>query len=86
VSLDLTDDERNELRGVGHEYPLALTAILKLQAGKMEAEFWLKHKLRWTIPDWCWICGPELDPGHTWTDEQWLEAAKEALADSEEEK
>jgi len=69
MSLELTDEERALVRADSLDYreEVLRLVILKLQAEKMKAEFW-QNKWNAVIED-----------RHTWTDEQWLEAAKAEL-------
>jgi len=90
VSLELTDEERalverwQTYAEHGSDLRIALSAIYKLQAGKMKAEFYKEHEYLGPVPtddavcSTCWLTREDgTDPRHTWTDEQWLEAAKE---------
>lgn len=96
MSLELTDEEicaarieRDHAEKQGSPFDLCLiSALFKLQAGKMKAEFYTKHDFL-EIPMLCCDCCLVLDkddPRHTWKDEQWLEAAKASFkeADTEE--
>jgi len=91
VTLDLTDEERVILKRACRSNPMNVwdivglrMAILKLQAGKMKAEFVLQHEDCQITDDARWWCQSEMEFwGHTWTDEQWLEAAKQVIADTE---
>jgi len=90
MSLELTDEERALVDQVRRkvnaalfglyatqEFAVMLTAILKTQAAKMKAEFRLEYYALVYDNRNC------DDPRHTWTDDQWLEAAKQALTDTE---
>jgi len=78
MSLELTDEERAFLRKylpkeVDTPWPIiTLGIILKLQAGKMKAEFKLVHVKCQEIDGGLWwkcISSPQ-DPCHTWTDDR----------------
>jgi len=91
MSLELTDEERAFVRnGIKVNIFPWSTIILKLQAGKMKAEFCIEHDSCWIDTEGDWACEEgddnKIDPRHSWTNEQWLEAAKKKLADTEESK
>ena len=78
MSLELTDEERSlvalpENATLPRERRL-VAIILKTQAGKMKAEFRLEYHASVYYNRNC------DDPRHTWTDEQWLEAAQAELS------
>jgi len=85
--LELTEKERALAKKVCHSIPVnpwdcdgLRTIILKLQAGKMKAEFDINHRECWhLISDDTWTCYRD-DPCHTWTSDQWLEAAQTELS------
>jgi len=88
MNLELTDKERALLRNTREQFvlqgayliPQLLSIIHKLQAGKMKAEFAVDHGDCHEFIDGHWECLDGLtDPRHTWTVEQWLEAAKDEL-------
>ena len=72
-----------------------VATILKLQARGDRAEFQIAHDDCWITADDKWSCNSsfddlgnydeaKVDPRHTWESAQWIEAAKQALADTEE--
>ena len=83
MSLELTDEERakvNELANsdasfVVHTPRRFLPIILKLQAGKMKAEYRLKGYPYARTPGWT----ARSDAMADWTDDQWLAAAGKEL-------
>lgn len=77
MTLEFTDEERGFIQQMMesgasflvHTPRRFVPILLKLQAGKMKAEFAVDHapiKI-----------GGMVDPRVTWTDDQWLEAAKD---------
>jgi len=92
MTLELTAEEMALLKE-WREWSLddrGLVIIHKLQAQVMKASFQLKHvncdywTTVWNLTTKAevWICEEKIRR-HTWTDEQWLEAAKKELTDTE---
>jgi len=90
MSLELTDEERALIvhwqdTEPGWKMARAInvaffTIIHKLQAGKMKAEFYQDHTDGTYAGSGLPACRcKRTDPRHTYTDEQWLEAAKKEL-------
>ena len=94
MSLELTDEERAYIAEYIEQFfdtPGVGPIILKLQAGKMKAEFRAgPHHLK--VRGLQYICpqcetnaidsGKDrntLDPRHTWTDQEWMEAARKVF-------
>jgi len=92
MSLELTDEERALVKdktviGAAHEFAVMLTIILKLQARVMRLGFYADHPQRLDEHNRLY-CGPcaaanKPDPRHTWTDEQWMDAAQAELSREE---
>jgi len=91
--LELTDGERATIRNVRHgweggaapqEFVDLIAIIHKLQAGKMKAEWQYGHRNCVETKDGTILCtvGGGVNR-HTWTDEQWLEAATEYFSTEE---
>jgi len=91
MNLELTDEERALVRfhlekgQHGIQLEEIDVIILKLQGGKMKAEYRLQHRMTPDIAGQLYCDGcPGLqdtcqDPRHNYTDEQWLEAAPAEL-------
>ena len=92
MTLDLTDEERalvNKTVAIAmcKSTPTStalqfITILLKTQAGKMKAEFYIEHDSCWIDAKGDWVCegccdDNAIDPRHIYNDEQWLKAAKE---------
>jgi len=85
VTLELTDEERDFVRRwidvVDSTAPMGLLVAIRiirtLQAGKMKAGWRYEHRNCVETKDGTILCtvGGGVNR-HTWTDEQWLEAAK----------
>ena len=84
--LELTDDEREWCKANLAVHTHIEPVLIKLQARGDRAEFYRDHDDR---RNYCERCDyseqfPQngIDPRHTWKAAQWIEAAKQALADT----